>query len=248
LIDSSHERFEELAAGYALGALDADDRREFEAHLDGCPKCAELLAGFFAGASSLATDVPQLEAPEGLRDQVMQAVHAEREATESGVRSFWFASTSNPVRYAMAAGVAALALSSALLLVWVLDLRDDLEAHDRILARSYEALSLMAEADQRWDIDGTAASGDARGIVAYDEETGRSSIVVWGLDEDPDMQYNVWVSEDAQRTRVARMYASDGGFWAVVQADVMAFDGLGVTQVGADGEATVVIDVSLTSN
>lgn len=246
MIESNHERFEELAAGYALDALDADERREFEAHLEGCPECAETLARFFSAASDLGAGVPQLEAPVGLRDRVIDGVAAERKANGPSVRRSWIASTSKTVRYAVAAGVAALAVVSALTLVWVLDLRDDVASHERVLARSYDALSIMAEADQRWEID--AASGTARGIVAYDEDTGRSSIVVWGLDEDPGVRYNVWVREDTERTRVARLYAADGGFWALVPNDVLAVDGLGVTQVAANGDAIVVIDVSLASN
>ena len=83
MIDSSHERFEELAAGFALDALDPEDRRAFEAHLESCPECAELLAGFLAAASTLATGVPQQQPPAGLRDRVMQAVRAERAARRS---------------------------------------------------------------------------------------------------------------------------------------------------------------------
>ena len=245
MIDPGHERFEELAAGYALDALDLDERREFETHVNGCPQCTEMLAGFFAVASNLAMGVPQHEVPRELRDRVMQAVGAEPKAGQPNNRRFWLASTSNPVRYATAAAVAALFMGSVLLLMWVLDLRNDNAANQQIIARSYEALSVMAEAEQRLEIEGTTASADARGMVAYDEDTGRSSIVVWGLDEDPEMQYNLWVREDAQRSRVARLYAADGGFWAVVQSDMLAVDGLGVTQVGADGHATVVIDADL---
>jgi|RhiMetdeSRZDD1v2_1073273.scaffolds.fasta_scaffold03581_13 anti-sigma-K factor RskA len=41
---SSHETFEELAAVYAVGALDGDDLTRFEAHLaGGCDPCARLL-------------------------------------------------------------------------------------------------------------------------------------------------------------------------------------------------------------
>ncbi|MDA1036613.1 MAG: zf-HC2 domain-containing protein [Chloroflexi bacterium] len=247
MIDSNHERFEELAAGYALDALDIEERREFEAHVDGCPRCTEVLVGLVAAASHLPMGVPQHEAPASLRERVMGAIRAEPNAASPRVRRSWSPSQSNPVRYAMAAGVAALLVASAWSFMWVLDLRDDNAAQERLLARSYEALSLMAAAEQRWDIVGTAASVGARGIVAYDEDTGRSSIIVWGLDENPEMQYNVWVRKDAQRTRVARLYAADGGFWAVVQDDVLVVDGLDVTQVTADGQATVVIDFALPS-
>ena len=36
----------EQAAAYALDALDPDERRAFEAHLDGCARCREEVASF----------------------------------------------------------------------------------------------------------------------------------------------------------------------------------------------------------
>ena len=35
----SHSEFEELAAGYVLGALEPDDEHAFQQHLGGCPVC-----------------------------------------------------------------------------------------------------------------------------------------------------------------------------------------------------------------
>src|SRR2546426_127739 len=44
-VSPTHERFGELAAGYALGALDGDDLTRFEAHLArGCTECEHALA------------------------------------------------------------------------------------------------------------------------------------------------------------------------------------------------------------
>lgn len=43
-----------LAAAYALDALDADERAEFEAHLDGCDSCRKEIEGFTAVTTGLA--------------------------------------------------------------------------------------------------------------------------------------------------------------------------------------------------
>lgn len=40
----AHERWDELAAGYALHALEPQEEQEFTAHLDGCDLCPQLLA------------------------------------------------------------------------------------------------------------------------------------------------------------------------------------------------------------
>ena len=41
----SHERWEELAAGYALHALEPDEELLFTDHLAGCDRCQEVVAG-----------------------------------------------------------------------------------------------------------------------------------------------------------------------------------------------------------
>jgi anti-sigma-K factor RskA len=38
---TGHEQWDEQAAAYALDALDPDERRAFESHLDGCSRCRE---------------------------------------------------------------------------------------------------------------------------------------------------------------------------------------------------------------
>ena len=47
----------ELAAGYALDALDPDERRLFEGHLGGCEQCRAELAAFEEAAAALALAV-----------------------------------------------------------------------------------------------------------------------------------------------------------------------------------------------
>jgi len=44
-VTENHDRYLELAAGYALGALDGEDRLLFEEHLGaGCDECEAALA------------------------------------------------------------------------------------------------------------------------------------------------------------------------------------------------------------
>lgn len=59
---AAHERWDELAAGYALHALEPDEDATFRAHLDGCGRCQQVLDehAFVAaqlGALSEATEV-----------------------------------------------------------------------------------------------------------------------------------------------------------------------------------------------
>ena len=60
---SDHEHWEELAAGYALSALEPAEEAEFLAHLDGCGSCPEVLAEHDLVAAQLGTLVDSAEAP-----------------------------------------------------------------------------------------------------------------------------------------------------------------------------------------
>ncbi|MBN9169085.1 MAG: zf-HC2 domain-containing protein, partial [Microbacterium sp.] len=43
-MNPEHARYADWDAAYVLGALSADDRREFEAHLEACPDCRRAVA------------------------------------------------------------------------------------------------------------------------------------------------------------------------------------------------------------
>jgi anti-sigma-K factor RskA len=68
----------ELSAAYALDALDADERREFEEHLTHCPECREAVASFQETASALAHDVEMPPPPPSLRDRILEQARRER--------------------------------------------------------------------------------------------------------------------------------------------------------------------------
>lgn len=57
-----HERWEELAAGYALNALEPAEGEEFTAHLSGCERCVSVLADHSFVAAQLGSLVEDLDA------------------------------------------------------------------------------------------------------------------------------------------------------------------------------------------
>ena len=73
----------ELTAGYALDALDPDEREEYERHLGDCARCQEELAAFWevTGALALASDGPA--PPAGLRERILEAARAEPQTVVS---------------------------------------------------------------------------------------------------------------------------------------------------------------------
>jgi anti-sigma-K factor RskA len=69
----------ELSAAYALDALSADERQEFEEHLAHCAECQESVAAFHDTAASLAHGVEAQQPPPELRSRILVAARAERE-------------------------------------------------------------------------------------------------------------------------------------------------------------------------
>jgi anti-sigma-K factor RskA len=68
----------ELSAAYALDALDADERREFEGHLPHCPECREAVGSFQETASALAHHVDMPPPPPALRERILEQAKRER--------------------------------------------------------------------------------------------------------------------------------------------------------------------------
>ncbi len=63
----------ELAAAYALDALDTDERAAFEAHLATCASCPGEVAAFAETTAQLAT-IAATSAPESMRTNVLAAI------------------------------------------------------------------------------------------------------------------------------------------------------------------------------
>ena len=90
----NHEPFDTLAAAWALGALDGEDRAVFERHLaDGCDICqAELRASaeaMAAVARSVPPTIPPPEAKEALLRRIGASAPAARRETAGPRRLVW---------------------------------------------------------------------------------------------------------------------------------------------------------------
>ena len=82
---SEHDQFRELIEGYALGALDANERAALEAHLaSGCPECAKALEEARLVVTQLAYLAPPAEPSEMLRARVLRSVRSDAAASGGG--------------------------------------------------------------------------------------------------------------------------------------------------------------------
>jgi anti-sigma-K factor RskA len=92
---SNSDQFRELVEAYALGALDAEERAAFEAHLaTGCAECANALKEARWLVSQLGYLASDAQPSELLKGRLMQAVRGEVEATSvsampKAVIPFW---------------------------------------------------------------------------------------------------------------------------------------------------------------
>ncbi|HZN53486.1 MAG TPA: hypothetical protein VFD81_22775, partial [Methylomirabilota bacterium] len=73
----NHEPFDTLAATYALGALDGEERAQFERHLEGgCDVCAETLRESAETLAALARTEPPAIPPPGVKDALLRRIEA----------------------------------------------------------------------------------------------------------------------------------------------------------------------------
>lgn len=72
--DMDHDALHEAAGLYVLGALPADERLQFEAHLSGCDECGQDVRSFGAVVSLLPLGLPQIDPPSALRERVLAVI------------------------------------------------------------------------------------------------------------------------------------------------------------------------------
>ena len=104
--------WQEYAAPYALGALTAEDRAAFEAHLAGCDACRAEVRSFTEGAGLLAYGAPAAEPPATLRARVVAEARLVRPIVPQrrGAPVAWLAAAAG-LLLALGAGVEAWRLS-----------------------------------------------------------------------------------------------------------------------------------------
>jgi anti-sigma-K factor RskA len=190
----THTAFEEMVAAYAVGALDADDRRAFEAHLASCAKCASELAALRKVTTGLAMSVEPVAPPEDLRARTIARATGQpqtrREATSqpapppvsivrvSEKRGSWaWLAAAAAILVAVAAGVYAWSLRSELVAVRQLAgdasndatrLRTQLLSLRQESAKMAQTLGVLAAPDVvRVDLKGQGELATASALVYW---------------------------------------------------------------------------------
>jgi anti-sigma-K factor RskA len=175
-----------LTGAYAIDALDAFERRQFERHLAECPDCAREVGELRATAARLGAAVTE-QPPDRLRRNVLRQIADTRQESPDAGRS----ATRRPRRLALrltaAAAVVALAVAVAFGVI-ALNTQRELDA----TRAQNTAAAILAAPDARSAAAGGAAGGTA--IVTASRELNRAVLMVSGLPGlPPDRSYEAWL-------------------------------------------------------
>ena len=161
----------ELTAGYALDALDADERAAYEAHLPACETCQQELGSFWETTEVLAVAASGPAPSPALRERILADVRAEpaQNVVPLEPRRRRLA----PVLGAVAATAAVAALAIGL---WGASVSNKLDDTRSALERSEAAAAVLADPDAQ---SVGFQAGEGRLVVGSD---GQAVLVVDGLD------------------------------------------------------------------
>jgi anti-sigma factor RsiW len=199
----------ELTAAYALDALDADERDEYEAHLPGCETCQEELAVLAGTTEALAIAASGPAPSAALRERILADARAEPQAVVPIERAR--SRRTAPLLAAAAAVAAVVAIGIG---IWASQLSGDLDEARAALERERAAAAVLADPDAR---SVALQAGDGRLVVGSD---GRAVLVLDELDPAPSGRtYEMWIVSGETPARAGLFPGRDG-------TDVVALDGV----------------------
>ena len=228
----------ELTAGYALDALDSDERSAYEAHLAGCEQCRQELASFWETTEALAVAASGPAPSPALRERILSDIRAE--PPQNVVPFEPHRRRIAPVLGAVAAvaAVAALALG-----IWGSSLSSDLDDARSALAREREAAAIIADDSSR-TVD--LASGTGRLVVG---QNGRAALVLPDLGQAPTGKtYQAWIIEGDNPISAGIFPGGEGMDVVLLDGDVAEGEIVAVTVEKAGGAETPSLPPILASN
>lgn len=203
-MNQSHESFDTLAAAYAVGALDGEELRAFEAHLaEGCPRCTAALAEHGETLAGLARSAPPVAPPPEVKAALARRVsgaHGRRPwlgwavaMAAAAVVTAWFTGAYVATRYEAQLG--RMARETAALRA---KLEGDVAALNEQLAQYRSAADLLRDpATQVVTLRGLGPSPGATGRVIWHPTAGGHVFVASLPPAPPGKAYELWTIADA---------------------------------------------------
>jgi hypothetical protein len=185
----SHAEYEQLAAGYVLGALEPDDEHLFRRHLDGCVICEASVRDLEEVAGALAYAAPPVEPPATLRASIRRQVGETARPRRRPVPQPRWSSTL-VTRVAVAAGIVALFALG----FWNMSLRNQNHVYQQRIAAFEQATRLLGDSSvQLVRLEGAPTARGARLVVLASSPQDRGVLVVENLSPPPAGKvYQLW--------------------------------------------------------
>ncbi len=229
-----HSLLRENIPAYALGALDAEDARALEAHLQTCEACRAELADYRALNGDLSAVLPPRQPSPALRKRLQSQLPSARHAQKTARSRFTWS-------------FGQLAVGGTLLLLFVTNLFSLVQMRElqrqqfsvlRQLQSNQAALAMLS-------YPGTEAlpihEENISGTLLLDRERNSAALIAWNLPELPEEQvYQIWLIESDEdrvsgglfRPQADLPYTTQPVF---LSQDISDFVGIGVTVEPAGG-------------
>lgn len=192
--DPGHERWQDDLAAYVLGALDPEEARELERHMEGCEHCRAGLRWLMPAINALPESVEQRQPSSSLRTKVIGEVR--RDAAEQS--HSWRRRLAAALR---GSGRGPVALRPAIGMLAVL------------LVAVVAGIAISSGGSEQAGGGSTIVSGKAPGIVAkVVREEGESDGTLHLSNVEPlhgDRVLEAWVQRDGDVAPVRSLFAPD---------------------------------------
>lgn len=197
MIENHDKLYRENLAAYALGALDENETRRLEEHLESCLECQAELTDYISVSEGLLSALPPQTPRPWLRKQLEARLPGNKKT--SGKGSFW----SLPrISFGQAGIAVAFIFLLGLNLYSTLQMRrlqgQQAELTQRIYAEQSAIAMLAYPGTQKISINEGAA-----GSLLLNAETNTAVLFTWDLPELPvDQTYQIWLI-DPQGNRIS---------------------------------------------
>jgi anti-sigma-K factor RskA len=235
----------DLAAGFVLGALEADEMAAVRAHLSACPEAHQEIAELGGVVPFLAESLDPVEPPARLGGRILAAIAAEASATSAPGPTAPVVSL-DAERARRRAPLTWLAAVAAVLVIvalgaWNVSLRRDLDGARDYTASVERVLDLASTKGGQAAILAPTAAGGPSGLAAIGAD-GRVEIAIRGLTPTSGSQvYEAWVvGRDNIPVAIGSFLPNGNGFGSLTANGVPVAAGLtvGLTREPTAGRTT----------
>jgi anti-sigma-K factor RskA len=226
-----HSTFRENLSAYALGALEADEVRALEAHLQTCNSCQAELAEYRALSDGLLAALPPKPPSAALRKRLQsQLPSAQKKTQPLFVWSFG--------KLALGGALALLLLMNLFSFLQMRQIQNQQATLVQQVKTSQFALSMLAYPNTQAI---PIAADNLSGSVLIDRDRNTAALVMWHLPPlSGDQTYQAWlIQPDGQRVSAGTFLPQDNEAYTTKpvysKQDLSKFVGIGVTVEPAGG-------------